>query len=125
MNLLIIALHQVVHKWLGVTYHLRTDQRVDIEGQKETIEEVICQDVVQEFTVDDEDVVQVVEMIEVLCYQVTQLPSVLMPETQQRQTRLKDTFRHGHIYIYYEHKQSLVFLKVMCIVYCFQISILD
>lgn len=53
------------------TYCLRANQRVDVEGQEQAVEKVISQNVVKEFTVDDEDVVQVVEMVKVFCYQVT------------------------------------------------------
>lgn len=56
---------------MRVTYRLRTNQRVDIQGQEQTVEEVVGQNVVEEFTVDDEDVVQVVEVVQVLCHQVT------------------------------------------------------
>lgn len=41
---------------------------------------MICQNVIQELAIDDEDVVQIVQVIQVLCHQVAQLPSVLMPE---------------------------------------------
>lgn len=54
-----------------VTYRLGANQRVDIEGQEQTVEEVVSQNIIKEFTVDYEDVVQVMEMVKVLCYQVT------------------------------------------------------
>lgn len=47
---------------------------------------MVRQDVVQEFTVYDEDVVQVVQVVQVLCNQVTQLPSVFMPRVQGKMT---------------------------------------
>ena len=53
------------------TYRLRDNQRVDIEGQEQTVEEVVGQNVIKEFTVDDEDIVQVVQVVKVLCYEVT------------------------------------------------------
>lgn len=53
------------------TYRLRANQRVDIEGQEQAVEKVISQNIVKEFTVNDEDVIQVVKMVKVLCYQVT------------------------------------------------------
>lgn len=53
------------------TYRLRDNQRVDIEGQEQTVEEVVGQNVIKEFTVYDEDIVQVVQVVEVLCYEVT------------------------------------------------------
>lgn len=53
------------------TYHLWANQRVDIEGQEQTVEEVVGQNVIKEFTVDDEDIVEVVEVVKVLRYQVT------------------------------------------------------
>ena len=56
---------------MRVTYRLRADQRVHIEGQEQTVEKVVCQNVIKEFTVDNENVVQVVEMVKVLRYQVT------------------------------------------------------
>lgn len=56
---------------VNVTYRLWANQRVDIEGQEQTVEEVVGQNVVKEFTVDDEDIIQVVEVVEVLGYQVT------------------------------------------------------
>lgn len=67
-----------------VGYRLGADQGVDVEGQEEAVEEVVRQDVVQEFTVYDEDVVQVVQVVQVLCDQVTQLPPVLMPEVRRK-----------------------------------------
>lgn len=54
-----------------VTYRLWDNQRVDIEGQEQAVEEVVGQNVIKEFTVDDEDIVQVVEVVKVLRYQVT------------------------------------------------------
>lgn len=54
-----------------VTHRFRDNQRVDIEGQEQAVEQVVSQNVIKEFTVDDEDVVQVVQVVEVLCYQVT------------------------------------------------------
>ena len=67
------------HQWslihldmqVRVTYRLGANQRVDIERQEQTIEEVVGQNVIKEFTVDDEDIVQVVEVVKVLCDQVT------------------------------------------------------
>lgn len=56
---------------MRATHRLRDDQRVHVEGQEQTVEEVVRQYVVKEFTVDDEDVVQVVEVVKVLCHQVT------------------------------------------------------
>lgn len=53
------------------TYCLRANQRVDVEGQEQAVEKVISQNIVKEFTVYDEDVIQVVEMVKVFCYQVT------------------------------------------------------
>lgn len=68
------------HEANQVDYRLGADQGEHVEGQEEAVEEVVRQDVVQEFTVDDEDVVQVVQVVQVLCNQVTQLPPVFMPE---------------------------------------------
>lgn len=56
---------------MRTTYRLWGNQRVDIEGQEQTVEEVISQNIIKEFTVDDEDIIQVVEVVKVLCYQVT------------------------------------------------------
>lgn len=56
---------------MRVTYRLRANQRVDIEGQEQTVEEVVGQYVVKEFTVNNEDIVQIVEMVQVLRHQVT------------------------------------------------------
>lgn len=56
---------------MRVTYRLRANQGVDIEGQEQAVEEVVGQYVVQEFTVNNEDIVQVVEVVQVLCHQVT------------------------------------------------------
>lgn len=53
------------------THRLGDDQRVHIEGQEQTVEEVVRQYVIEKFAVDYEDVVQVVEVVEVLCHQVT------------------------------------------------------
>lgn len=76
----------------GVGYRLGADQGVHVEGQEEAVEQVVRQDVVQEFTVYDEDVVQVVQVVQVLCNQVTQLPPVFMPEAQ-RKTRAVNSVR--------------------------------
>lgn len=46
-----------------VTHRLGDDQRVDVEGQEQTVEEVVGQNVIEEFAVDDEDVVQVVQVV--------------------------------------------------------------
>ena len=70
-----------------MTYRFRDNQRVDVEGQEQAVEEVVGQHIIKEFTVDDEDIVQVVQVVQVLRYQVTQLPSVPMSGTQQRQTQ--------------------------------------
>lgn len=72
-----------------VGYRLGADQGVHVEGQEEAVEEVVRQDVVQEFTVYDEDVVQVVQVVQVLCDQVTQLPPVLMPEVRRKTKGVK------------------------------------
>lgn len=48
---------------------------------------MIGQNVVQELAVDDEDVVQVVKMIQVLCHKVTQLPPVLMSAVIELKTQ--------------------------------------
>lgn len=61
-----------------VGYRLGADQGVHVEGQEEAVEEVVRQDVVEEFTVYNEDVVQVVQVVQVLCNQVAQLPPVFM-----------------------------------------------
>lgn len=53
------------------TYRLRANQRVDVEGQEQAVEKVISQNIIKEFTVNDEDVIQIVEMVKVFCYQVT------------------------------------------------------
>lgn len=82
-----------------VPYRLRDDQRVDIEGQEETVEEVVGQNVVKEFTVDDENIVQVVQVVEVLGYQVTQLPPVPMSGSQRRKT-LRCSMIIVHYYYY-------------------------
>ena len=60
------------------TYCLRANQRVDVEGQEQAVEKVISQNIVKKFTVYDEDVIQVVEMVKMFCYQVTQFASVLV-----------------------------------------------
>ena len=54
-----------------MTHRLGDDQRVDVEGQEQAVEQVVGQNVIKEFTVDDEDVVQVVQVVEMLRHQVT------------------------------------------------------
>lgn len=62
---------QFIDMHMRVTYRLGAHQRVYIEGQEQTVEEVVCQNIVEEFTVDNEDVVQVVKVVQVFRYQVT------------------------------------------------------
>lgn len=54
-----------------VTYRLWANQRVDIEGQEQAVEKVVGQNIIEKFTVNNEDIIQVVEVVKVLCYQVT------------------------------------------------------
>lgn len=56
---------------MRVTYRLGDNQRVDIEGQEQTVEKVVGQNIIKEFTVNNEDIIQVVEVVKVLRYQVT------------------------------------------------------
>jgi hypothetical protein len=51
---------------------LHGGQRVDVERDEELVEEVVGQDVVQVGDVQAEDVVQVVQVVQVLGYQVGQ-----------------------------------------------------
>lgn len=69
---------------MTAAYRLGANQRIDVEGQEQAVEQVVGQDVVEEFTVDDEDVVQVVQVVEVLGHQVAELPSVLVSGSRQR-----------------------------------------
>lgn len=55
----------------SVAYRLWGNQRVHIERQEQTVEEMVSQNIIKEFTVDDKNIIQVVEVVEVLCYQVT------------------------------------------------------
>lgn len=59
---------------------LLTDQRVHVEGKEEAVEQVVSQHVTEKLTVDDEDVVQIVKMVQVLSYQITEFSSVFMSE---------------------------------------------
>lgn len=59
------------------------DQRVHIEGQEEAVEQVVGQHVIKKLTVDDEDVIQIVKMVQMLSYQVTQFSSVLMSDDEK------------------------------------------
>lgn len=76
--------------WVRPPHLLLPDQGVDIEGQEESVEQVVGEHVVEELAVDDEDVIQVVQVVQVLGDQVTQLPPILVPATiwtvQQRIT---------------------------------------
>lgn len=56
---------------MRVTYRLWANQRVDIEGQEQAVEKVVGQNIIEEFTVNNEDIIQVVEVVKVLRYQVT------------------------------------------------------
>lgn len=56
---------------MRVTYRLGDNQRVDIEGQEQTVEKVVGQNIIKEFTVNNEDIIQIVEVVKVLRYQVT------------------------------------------------------
>lgn len=47
------------------------NQRVHIEGQEQAVEKVIGQNIVKEFTVNNEDIIQVVQVVKVFCNQVT------------------------------------------------------
>lgn len=84
---------------LACAHLLLADQRVDVQRQEEAVQQVIGQNVIQELAVDDEDVVQVVQVIQVLRHQVTQLPPVLMPEEIKLEYRRSDT-------IFIHHRQS-------------------
>lgn len=48
---------------MKVTHCFRDNQRVDVEGKEQAVEEVVGQHIVKKFTVDDEDVVQVVKVV--------------------------------------------------------------
>lgn len=70
-----------MHLWDRTPHLLLANQGVDVEGQEEAVEQVVGEHVVEKLAVDDEDVVQVVQVVQVLGNQVTQLPPVLMPAT--------------------------------------------
>lgn len=65
------------------THLLLGDQRVCIEGQEESVEQVVGQHIIKKLTVDDKDVIQIVKVVQMLSYQVTQFSSVLMPDDEK------------------------------------------
>lgn len=66
-----IRITWLIYRHVRVTYRLWANQRVDIKGQEQAVQEVVSQNVVEEFTVDNENIIQVVEVVQMLCYQVT------------------------------------------------------
>lgn len=55
-------------------------QRGHIERQEEAVEQVVGEHVAEELAVDDEDVVEIMQVVQVLRHQVTQLAPVPVPE---------------------------------------------
>lgn len=41
---------------------------MDVERQEEPVEQVVCEHVVEELTVDDQDVIEVVQVVQVLSH---------------------------------------------------------
>lgn len=54
-------------------------QRAHVERQEEPVEQVVGEHVVEELTVDDQDVIEIVQVVQVLGHQVTQLPPIPVP----------------------------------------------
>lgn len=63
----------------SMAHLLVADQGVDVEGQEEPVEQVVGQHVVQELTVNDQDVIEIVQVVQVLSDKVTKLPPVPVP----------------------------------------------
>lgn len=54
-------------------------QRVHVERQEEPVEQVVREHVVEELAVNDQDVIEIVQVVQMLSHQVTQLPPIPMP----------------------------------------------
>lgn len=61
------------------THLVRVLQGVHIEGQEEPVEQVVCEHIVEELTVDDQDVIEIVQVVQVLSHQVTQFSPIPVP----------------------------------------------
>lgn len=81
---------------------LLADQRVHVEGQEQAVEQVVRQHVIEKLTVDDEDVVQIVEMVQMLGYQIAEFSSVFMSD--EKGYRWENV---QYILIIYVHEQAM------------------
>lgn len=61
------------------TYLVLVLQRVHIEGHEEPVQQVVREHVIEELTVDDEDVIEIVQVVQVLGHQVAQFPPIPVP----------------------------------------------
>lgn len=64
------------------THLVRILQGVDVERQEEPVEQVVCEHIIEELTVDDQDVIEIVQVVQVLSHQVTQFPPIPVPERE-------------------------------------------
>ena len=78
--------HLATHSWAlifcsGWLRNLK--QGVNIEGDQESVEQVVSDDLIEGRHIETEDVIDVVEMVKVFCYQFLQTTAIEMAGTKK------------------------------------------